>query len=85
MLRTVILVILGSLIVGGLLGAGVGGLLGRLMPGYYKGIFADPHDPDFNAVQVGLGLGMTQGMIFGAVIGLGISAIVAWHEVRTKG
>lgn len=50
-----------------------GGLLGFALgtgaPGYYRTVFRAGDDPAFNPVQVGLGLGVTQGLIGGLVIG----------------
>jgi hypothetical protein len=50
-----------------------GGLLGFTLgvgaPAYYRGVFRAANDPGFNPVQVGLGLGISQGLICGAVIG----------------
>jgi hypothetical protein len=66
-----------------LLGGAAGYLLGKLMPGYYRGIFHGGASPYFDPVQVGLGPGVTQGLAGGAVIGLLIVALVAWHDARS--
>lgn len=54
-----------------------GGLLGLVLgagaPDYYRGVFERGDSPGFRPVQVGLGLGITQGLACGLLIG---SAIV---------
>lgn len=50
-----------------------GGLLGLTLgvgaPAYYRGVFSVGADPGFRPIQVGLGLGVTQGVICGLFIG----------------
>ncbi|HEX8202441.1 MAG TPA: hypothetical protein VF590_18330, partial [Isosphaeraceae bacterium] len=40
-------------------GPGLGYLLGRVAPAYYRGVFAGGPEPGFDLVQVGLGLGFS--------------------------
>lgn len=63
-------------------GAGLGYMLGRIAPAYYRGVFRGGEAPDFNPVQVGLGLGITQGLIVGLVVGAVIVLAVAISEAR---
>lgn len=65
-------------IIGGVMGT----QLGRLAPGYYRALFEAGRRADFDPVQVGLGLGVTQGLVAGAMIGLGVAAILTWHSTR---
>jgi len=44
--------------------------LGKFAPGYSRGVFANGNSPTLDPVQVGLGLGITQGLVGGAIIGL---------------
>lgn len=53
------------------LGWAIGSYLGHNMPGYYRVMFPDAaREPGFDAVQVGVGLGLTQGVIAGVVISM---------------
>lgn len=65
-------------VVGGLIGAA----LGLVAPDYYRSLLRDGHSPDFNPLQVGIGLGVTQGLASGIAIGLGVIALLVWREMR---
>lgn len=69
-------------------GGAVGGLLGYAIgafaPDAYVAMFRLPLDGQISPAEVGVGLGVGQGMILGAVIGILLVAIVTWFEVRTK-
>ncbi len=58
------------------IGGTVGGMLGLLAPGYYRQVFHLRED--VTPVELGIGLGVTQGSIWGLIIGLLIVAIIAW-------
>lgn len=62
---------------GGLLGF----TLGVVAPAYYRGVFRAGDDPGFEPVQVGLGLGVTQGLICGVFIG---SVVVLAAALSTR-
>jgi hypothetical protein len=69
----------------GLLGAGgtaVGFGLGRFNPGYYRAVFVNGADPEFDPVAVGVGLGLTQGTAAGLVVGLALVALLCWRDIR---
>ena len=53
-------------------GAAIGYSLGRFAPFYYRGVFRAGGSPDFNPVQVGFGLGLTQGLIAGLIVGAAV-------------
>ena len=72
-----------SVIICGLLGVAIGMFLGVVAPGYYRSVFANGTDPSFNPLAVGAGLGLTQGLIAGVVIGCVITLAVAWYQSRT--
>ena len=69
---------LGFAVFGGLLGF----LIGKFIPDYYRTVFRIPPGVDLDPAQAGLGLGVTQGLIGGLIIGLVIVATVAWYKSR---
>ena len=75
-------IVFASSIVCGLIGMGIGVLLGVVAPGYYRSVFSGGSTPEFDPVQVGLGLGLTQGVLFGGVIGLVLVAVYYWYKIR---
>lgn len=64
--------------VGGFLGAAIG----KMMPTYYESVFSHGGEPGFDAGAVGIGQGLTQGLAFGAVIGLAVVAMEHWKEIK---
>jgi hypothetical protein len=61
----------------GLFGAGVGFVLGNALPGYYRTVFPRMvGSPE----ELGIGLGFTQGLMLGSVLGVAVALIVAWRE-----
>jgi hypothetical protein len=50
-------------------GAGIGDWLGCAAPAYYWAMFSDGERPGFDPVQVGFGLGLTQGLASGIFVG----------------
>lgn len=79
-LVTVILSTLAFTLLGGL----VGHALGNFAPGYYRAVFEDGHSPFFNPAQVGLGLGITQGMTSGAIIGVVLVVVQGYFALRRE-
>lgn len=67
---------------GALFGAALGFTLGRFAPGYYRSIFSYGDRPDFDPEAVGLGLGATQGVVAGLLVGLAIVFMIAWFNSR---
>jgi hypothetical protein len=77
------LTVVGSVtLFGTALGGGVGYALGKHYPNYYRIVFRVDPKAEFDPVAVGLGLGISQGMIGGAAVGLAVVAIVAWYRTR---
>lgn len=65
-------------------GAAVGLALATLLPGYYRGVLPSGNAPGFNPVQVGLGLGASQGLGTGLVIGCVVVLAVAIANFRRR-
>jgi hypothetical protein len=65
--------------IGGIIGYGIG----SYMPGYYRSVFENGSRADFNPVEVGIGQGITQGVVGGAIVGLALVAIVVWRGKRS--
>jgi hypothetical protein len=61
----------------GTAGIGIGYILGVLAPSYYRGVFPNGNDPGFDPVQVGVGLGFSQGAICGVLVGMVVILAVA--------
>lgn len=66
--------------VGGVIGA----TLGTVAPDYYRSVFRDGHAANFNPFQVGIGLGVTQGLACGVAMALGVLALLAWRDHRSE-
>jgi len=60
--------------------AGLG--IGLVAPGYYRAVFRRGDEPAFDPLEVGIGLGLTQGVTAGALIGIVLVAILAWQHRR---
>jgi len=66
-------------------GGGLIGLaLGVFMPGYYRGVVRGGYQQDFNPVDVGIGLGTSQGVILGVIVGALVVIGLAWRRWRTE-
>ena len=66
-------------IIGGFIGAG----LGFVAPDYYRTVFPSGRSPNFNPLQVGIGLGITQGLAAAVAISLAILAVTVWRGLRS--
>ncbi|HEY3783592.1 MAG TPA: hypothetical protein VGL56_21115 [Fimbriimonadaceae bacterium] len=58
-------------------GGFIGWALGTFMPDYYRGVFSLKGE---NTVAVGFGLGLTQGLILGSIVALGILVLYLWSK-----
>lgn len=63
-------------------GAIAGYLLGSIAPDYYRTVFRIPPQALIDPAQAGLGLGVTQGLGAGLIVGLVIVVSVGWHNSR---
>lgn len=80
--RGAALIILSTVLMG-LCGLGIGASMGILMPDYYRAMFRPGSIPPLDPVQVGAGLGLSQGLIGGLIIGCVLTISVAWYESRS--
>lgn len=64
-------------------GSAIGAAIGVVAPEYYRSIFRDGHSPEFDPLQVGIGLGATQGVASGAAISIVVLALLAWRDIRS--
>lgn len=67
----------------GLGGGAVGYAVGRWLPGFYRTLFRATEDQEFDPVEMGLGLGLTNGLMLGVAVGLVIVVAVTWYNART--
>lgn len=68
--------------VGGVVGVIVGAALGVFAPDYYRAVISGGSQPGFNPVTVGVGLGLTQGILFGGGVGVALVALFYWYRVQ---
>ncbi|MEI8022124.1 MAG: hypothetical protein WCH39_28195 [Schlesneria sp.] len=64
-------------------GAAIGAAIGTVAPGYYQSIFRNGHSPEFNPLQVGIGLGATQGVASGVAISITVLTLLTWRDTRS--
>ncbi len=74
----------GCTLVTGLVGGAVGLALGTQAPAYYRSVFRHGNEPWFDPPSVGLGLGLSQGLILGALVGLSLVALFLWRDSQAK-
>ncbi len=60
----------------------IGYILAVTIPGYYRAVYRSGDEPWFDPLQVGVGLGATQGLICGLVVGAAVVLAVAWYNSR---
>src|SRR5262249_35847708 len=66
------------------IGGSIGWALGTCKPGYYRSVFRNGNDPEFDPVSVGIGQGVTQGTAGGTVVGVIVVALFVWRDVRMQ-
>ncbi|WP_339909074.1 hypothetical protein [Symmachiella dynata] len=62
------------------LGMGIGAALGQWAPGYYRTMFSIDSSSDFAPLQTGIGLGLTQGLFAGLLLGVLVVAFMLWND-----
>ncbi len=75
-------------VLGTVLGGGIGFLVGMFAPDYYELVFGHfleelrEEGRQVSLPRLGVGLGLVQGAIWGAVIGPLVVLLVTWYQVR---
>jgi hypothetical protein len=82
-LRALAVVLLSTLLFTAV-GLGIGYSLGRYAPNYYRTVLLRGDSPDFDPVDVGIGLGLSQGSMFGGIIGVVLVVLHAWYDLRRR-
>ena len=76
-----------SAVVCGAVGMGLGLAIGRWAPDSYRAVFERGHGPWMNRPldpeQIGIGLGLAQGVLIGIAVGVVVVGLVTWYEIRT--
>lgn len=81
LLKKGFLTVIASTVFFGVMGCGVGGLLGVLVPDYYQTVFRFSA-PYGEVWKIGAGLGLTQGLVAGIVVGCVVLLSTAWYKSR---
>ncbi len=82
--KTALLIVLLWGIIFACVGSAIGAAIGTVAPGYYQSIFRDGYSPEFNPLQVGVGLGATQGVVSGVAMSIVVLALLAWRDIRSS-
>jgi hypothetical protein len=61
-------------------GLGIGALIGKISPEYYRAFFT--LTPDADTVSFGSAIGLAQGAVMGFVAALVIIPAVTWYRIR---
>ena len=74
--------VVGTAVGFGAAGTAIGALLGKVAPGFFRQLLPLRDPVNFNPVELGIGLGLTNGLGWGVVVGVLLVAIIAWKETR---
>ena len=56
----------------GIAGGLIGAVIGSLAPSYYRTVFSSGGNPDFDPLQIGVGLGTSQGLVIGTAVAVAL-------------
>jgi len=65
------------------IGTYIGYAIGTFIPDYYRTVFIGGEEPGFKPVDVGIGLGCSEGLMVGVVIGAVFALILTWRRSRS--
>jgi hypothetical protein len=74
--------VVGTAVGFGAAGTAIGVLLGKVAPGFFRQMLPLRDPANFNPLELGFGLGLTNGLGWGLVVGVLLVAIIAWKETR---
>jgi hypothetical protein len=74
--------VVGTAVGFGAAGTAIGLFLGKVAPGFFRQMLPLRDPASFNPLELGIGLGLTNGLGWGLVVGVLLVAIIAWKETR---
>jgi hypothetical protein len=80
-LRALVTVV-GTAFAFGVVGGAIGYGLGKFTPSFYRHVFHLRDDQNINPEELGLGLGVTNGLVWGLLVGLAVVLTITWYELR---
>jgi hypothetical protein len=66
----------------GVAGSAIGALLGYVAPGFFRQMLPLRDPTNLNPVELGIGLGLTNGLGWALAVGVLLVAVLAWRETR---
>lgn len=78
-----ILAVLVCMLIGAVIGGSVGFVIGFFTPQALEMQFRLGNR--FDPVQIGVGIGIPQGLMLGAAVGVVLVGILSWREVKMRG
>ena len=73
--------VVGTAIGFGIVGTGIGALMGTFTPGFFRHLMPLHDLENFNALELGIGLGIVNGLLWGLIVGVLAVAIVSGKEI----
>lgn len=74
--------VVATAVVFGVCGTGIGMFLGKMAPSFLQHAVRATAGEALDPMELGIGLGLTNGLTWGLVIGILTVAILAWKESR---
>ena len=70
-----------TIALGALIGGSLGWGIGTYMPEYYYNVFRTD-SPGFDPIEVGIALGLLEGVVGGLIVGIVVVGVLTWQHVR---
>ena len=74
--------VVGTAIGFGIVGTGIGAFLGSFAPGFFRHLFPLRDLENFEPLELGIGLGLVNGLAWGLATGVLVVGVVSWRETR---